>query len=74
MKGNLKKMKKNLVVNFINTGECGFDCGALKREFFKDALRSANEMLFEGEDNRRIPRKDFSLELQFEVAGVWPLK
>lgn len=27
-------------------------------------------MLFEGEDNRRIPRKDFPLELQFEVAGM----
>ena len=67
-------MKKNLAVNFINAGECGSDCGALKRQFFKYAQRSADEMLFEGEDNRRIPRKDFSLELQFEVAGVWPLK
>ena len=26
-----QKMKKNLVVNFINTGECGSDCGALNR-------------------------------------------
>lgn len=69
-KGNPSKLKRNLVVNFINTGEYGSDCGALKREFFEDALRTANEMLFEGEDNRRIPRKDFPLELQFEVAGM----
>lgn len=58
------------MVNFINTGERGSDCGALKREFFEDALRSANEMLFEGEHDSRIPRKDFPLELQFEVAGM----
>ena len=64
-----QKMKKNLVVNFINTGECGSDCGALKREFFKDALSSANEMLFEGEDNRRIPRKDFSLSCNSKLQG-----
>ena len=65
-RGNPSKLKKYLVMNFVNTGECGSDCGALKREFFEDALRTANEMLFEGEHDRRIPRKDFPLELQLK--------
>lgn len=69
-RGNLSKLKQSLVVNFVNTGECGADCGALRKEFFEDALQEANERLFEGEVNSRIPMKDASLELQLEVAGM----
>ena len=45
--GNLSNLKHSLVVNFVNTGECG----ALRKEFFEDALQEANECLFEGEVN-----------------------
>ena len=45
--GNLSNLQHSLVVNFVNTGECG----ALRKEFFEDALQEANECLFEGEVN-----------------------
>lgn len=69
-RGNLSKLKQSLVVNFVNTGECGADCGALRKEFIEDALQDVNERLFEGEGESRIPMKDASLELQLEVAGM----
>ena len=67
---NPSKLQQVLVVNFVNTGESGSDCGALKKEFFEDAIQAINDRLFEGEQDRRIPRKDLSLELQFQVAGM----
>ena len=65
-----QKLKRPLVLSFVGTGEVGCDGGALRKEFFEDALREVNNRLFEGEDNRRIPRKDVSLEFYFEVAGM----
>lgn len=65
-----QKLRKSLVVNFVNTGESGSDSGALRKEFFEDSLRAINFRLFEGEDDRRVPKKDVSLELLFEVAGM----
>ena len=41
-----------------------------RKEFFEDALREMNNQLFEGEDERRVPKKDVGLELLFEVAGM----
>ena len=65
-----QKLKRSLVVNFVNTGELGSDPAALRKEFFEDALLEVNNQLFEGEDNRRVPKKDVSLEVLFEVAGM----
>ena len=65
-----QKLKRPLAVNFVNTGEHGSDAGALKKEFFEDALREVNNQLFEGEDELRVPKKDLGLELLFEVAGM----
>ena len=62
-----QKLRRPLVVNFVNTGEIGSDAGALRKEFFEDAIREVNDRLFEGEDSRRVPKKDVSLELLFEV-------
>lgn len=67
---NPQKLKQLLVVSFVGTGERGCDAGALQKEYFKDALCQANFRLFEGADGRRVPRKDVSLELSFEVAGM----
>ena len=64
------KLRRPLVVNYVNTGESGCDSGALRKEFFEDAIQEANDRLFEGEDNRRVPKKDVSLELVFEMAGM----
>lgn len=65
-----QKLKRLLVVNFIDSGELGSDAGALRKEFFEDALQQVNCQLFEGEDDRRVPKKDIGLELLFEVAGM----
>ena len=73
-KGALSKPQKltsNLVINFTSTGEVGCDAGALRREFFEDALHEVSCRLFEGDNQARlIPKKDIGLELMFEVAGM----
>ncbi len=53
-----EKVKMCLAVTFVNSGEEGSDAGALRKEFFEDSLRTM-----------RIPKKDVSLEIMFEVAG-----
>ena len=65
-----EKLKRCLVVTFVNSGEDGSDAGALMREFFEDSLRQVNERLFEGDETRRIPKKDVSMDMMFEVAGM----
>ena len=62
------KLHKGLVVHF--SGEAGADAGALRREFFEDALNEADNRLFEGEINNRVPKKDFGLQMEFEIAGM----
>lgn len=62
------KLHKGLVIHF--SGEAGADAGALRREFFEDALNEADNRLFEGEINNRVPKKDFGLQMEFEIAGM----
>ena len=64
------KLHQELVVQFISTGEVGADSGALKREFFEDALVEANNRFFEGDENRRIIKKDYGLEFMCEIGGM----
>ena len=64
-----KKVKRELIVEFIGTGEVGVDAGALK-EFFQATLNEVNERLFEGEPSRRVVKKDWGLEMLYEVAGL----
>jgi hypothetical protein len=65
-----QKLYKSFVVSFTNTGEVGSDSGALKKEFFEDALALVAVKLFEGENTNKIPKKDFSLEISFKGAGM----
>ena len=67
-----KKVKRELIVEFIGTGEVGVDAGALKKEFFQATLNEVNERLFEGEPSRRVVKKDWGLEMLYEVAGPSP--
>ena len=63
-----KKLAKTLVVSF--KGEAGADAGSMRREFFEDALREANLRLFEEEDDRRVPKKDWAREVMFKVVDM----
>lgn len=65
-----EKLKKQLVVSFTETGEVGADSRALRKEFFEDALKEANRRLFDGEDDNHIPKKDYTLKVLFELAGM----
>ena len=56
-------------MSFISTGEIA-DSGALRREFFEDILQEANDRLLEGENDRRVIKKDWELEFMYEVMGV----
>ena len=58
------------MVSFDDGGEDGYDAGALKKEFFEDCLKAVNDRLFEGVSDRRVPKKDISMEMMFEVAGM----
>ena len=68
LKGDEKKLHKDINVEFV--GEEGSDAGALKITFFEMMIREMNNELFEGKDDRRIPKKDWGLEGAMEIAGV----
>ncbi len=61
------KLKKELMIQF--TGEAGADSGALRREFFEDAIREANLNLLEGDDDCQILKKDWGMEPMYEMMG-----
>ncbi len=65
---DLTILKRKIAITFEN--EPGVDCGAIKSEFFTLLLCDVNERLFEGIPTRRVPRRDFSLQEDFEVAGM----
>ena len=65
-----EKLTRQLVVSFTETGEIGADSGALRNEFFEEALKQANARLFEGEEYARVPKKDYTLQVLFELAGM----
>lgn len=64
------KLRRELVVQYDSTGEVGADTGALRREFFEDAICQGNLILLEGEDDRRILKKDWGLEMLAEIMGM----
>ena len=57
-------------MQFDATGEVGADSGALRREFFEDAIYQANLLLLEGEDDRRVFKKDWGMEFLVEIMGM----
>ncbi len=52
------------------SSESGADSGALRREFFEDAIVQANLNLLEGEDDRRMFKKDWGMESVYEMMGL----
>ena len=65
------RLKKNLFVEFIGSGEHGIDGGALKFEFFNICMEEARLRLFEGDPSKLIPRRGIgSKGIQFEIAGA----
>ena len=62
-----EKLTKELVIRF--KGEAGADSGALRREFFEDAIREANLNLLEGDDECRSLKKDWGMEATYEMMG-----
>jgi hypothetical protein len=64
------KIRRELVVDFQRTGEVGADSGALRKEFFEGAIEQANARLLEGEDERRVLKKDWGMELEYESFGT----
>ena len=65
--GKPEKLAKELIIRFTN--ESGADSGALRREFFEDAIVEANLNLLEGEDDRRMIKKDWGMESTYEMMG-----
>ncbi len=64
---NTACLTREFHVEFV--GE-GVDGGALKNDFFEQLLKEVNEKLFEGDMCRRVPRRDWSLEHNMEIAGI----
>ena len=62
-----EQLRRELRIEF--EGEEGVDAGALRNEFFEILLREMNELLFEGQENSRLP-KDSNLQRLFECAGI----
>ena len=61
-------LRRNLVVAFH--GEEGLDVGALRMDFFSATLRGICDELFEGRENRLLPRSYWGSENAFEIAGA----
>ena len=62
------KLQKQLVIQV--EGEMGADAGALRKEFYEDAIKEADARLFEGDDTRRMPKKDYPLAILLEITGM----
>ncbi len=50
--------------------EDGVDAGAIRGDFFESLIKIVDAQFFEGNEFRRIIKKDIGLETQFEVAGM----
>ena len=68
LKVDENKLHKDINVEFV--GEEGSDAGALKITFFEMMIRDVNNELFEGKEDKRIPKKDWGLEGMMEIAGM----
>ena len=64
---NPQKLRHCLNVHFTNPGEVGCDAGGIK-EFFEEAIYEVSYRLFEGDDFRKVPKKDMDMEILFQVC------
>lgn len=60
-------LKKSVIVEF--SGEEGVDAGALRNDFYEEALRQADIKFFEGQPGRRVPRCHWGSEESLEIVG-----
>lgn len=63
-----ERLQCELIIEFEN--EEGIDAGALRFEFFENIFREINDAMFEGEEKRRVPKKDANMEQNFELVGM----
>ena len=61
-------MQRPIMVQF--SGEEGVDAGALRNDFFEEALRQGNKHFFEGEDTRRVPRYHWGADVNLQIVGA----
>lgn len=58
------------VLRVAFAGETGIDAGGLKREYFELLLKELQKEMFEGCECSCLPKKDWELTKQFEIAGL----
>lgn len=63
-----QRLKKGLCIEF--NGEAGIDAGALKNDFFLGYFRFIKKELFEGEENRLLPKNVWGADTEYEMAGA----
>ena len=67
-KGDEHKPRKDINIEFDD--EEVSDAGALKITFLEMMIQAMNNELFEGKEDRQIPKKVWGLEGAMEIAGV----
>ena len=68
IKANPGLLHRQMSVEF--EGEDGVDAGALRLSFSECLMLKLNEELFEGHQEKRLPKKDWGLCPLFEIAGL----
>ena len=68
IKNDLSKLRQDINIEFEQ--EEGSDAGAIKITFFEMLLRAINLELFEGREEKRVPKKDWGLDGVMEIAGI----
>ena len=62
------QLRRALAVEFHD--EDGIDAGAIRLSFFELLMSEIDNQLFEGNQTRRVPKKDWGLSSLFEIAGM----
>ena len=65
---NPSRLRKNVVIEF--SGEEGVDAGSLGSEFFTVVVNKVTRSMFEGQKTRKVSKKEWGAERDFEVAGM----
>ena len=65
---NPNELKKSITIVF--PGEEGADVGALRNEFLIETLRNIGNELFEGQNERLVPKSHWGCESNFQLVGA----
>lgn len=63
-----KRLRGRVCIEYVD--DDGVDAGALRGDFFEKLMTALNEKLFEGDDFRKLPKKDGGMEQLFEIGGM----